>query len=327
MKKTITLEVNGVAETAEVEVGQTLLRFLRDGLDLTGTKEGCNEGECGSCMVLLDGRPVNSCLVLAVEAEGRSVTTVEGLSKEGLLHPLQKAFLSQAAVQCGFCMPGMVMTAKGLVDASPEPAPEEVAKALQFSMCRCTGYVKIEKGILDAARLLREGEAIPDEHAVALSVGAKVLRADAREKVVEGCNARELDSQTLTAVSGIAERPELVVADLSFISLVLVFPAIARTAPTAQLLLLVKPQFEVGRQGVRDGIVIDMETAVAAAIRVLRAAVAAGFACAGIAASPITGEHGNRELLAHFVPAHPGANVPDPTEWEQHIRELLGGEA
>ena len=195
----------------------------------------------------------------------------------------------------------------------------DVARVLALDLGASTGgftQVLLERGARQVIALdVGHGQLVPE------------LRADARVKVVEGCNARELDSQTLTAVSGIAERPELVVADLSFISLVLVFPAIARTAPTAQLLLLVKPQFEVGRQGVRDGIVIDMETAVAAAIRVLRAAVAAGFACAGIAASPITGEHGNRELLAHFVPAHPGANVPDPTEWEQHIRELLGGEA
>ena len=143
MKKRITLEVNGVSETAEVEVGQTLLRFLRDGLDLTGTKEGCNEGECGSCMVLLDGRPVNSCLVLAVEADGRSVTTVEGLSKEGLLHPLQKAFLSKAAVQCGFCTPGLVMTATELVESGEHYSRDELRKEIAGHLCRCTGYENI----------------------------------------------------------------------------------------------------------------------------------------------------------------------------------------
>jgi carbon-monoxide dehydrogenase small subunit len=115
MKKTITLEVNGVPEKQEVEVGTTLLRFLRDTLDLTGTKEGCNEGECGSCVVLLDGRPVNSCLVLAVEADGAKVTTIEGLSPDGVLHPIQKAFLAHTSIQCGFCTPGMVVTAAALL--------------------------------------------------------------------------------------------------------------------------------------------------------------------------------------------------------------------
>ncbi len=157
MKKTITLDVNGVAETAEVEVGQTLLRFLRDGLDLTGTKEGCNEGECGSCMVLLDGRPVNSCLVLAVEADGRSVTTVEGLSREGVLHPLQKAFLSQAAVQCGFCTPGMVVSAAALLRENPEPTEDDVKKALAGNLCRCTGYKQIVDAVRDAAAAMRAG--------------------------------------------------------------------------------------------------------------------------------------------------------------------------
>ena len=159
MKKTITLEVNGVAETAEVEVGQTLLRFLRDGLDLTGTKEGCNEGECGSCMVLLDGRPVNSCLVLAVEADGRSVTTVEGLSKEGLLHPLQKAFLSQSAVQCGFCTPGMVVSAAALLREVPDPTEDDVKKALAGNLCRCTGYKQIVDAVREAAAAMRAAAA------------------------------------------------------------------------------------------------------------------------------------------------------------------------
>ncbi|MHB1044512.1 MAG: (2Fe-2S)-binding protein [Thermoanaerobaculia bacterium] len=167
MKKTITLEVNGVAETAEVEVGQTLLRFLRDGLDLTGTKEGCNEGECGSCMVLLDGRPVNSCLVLAVEADGRSVATVEGPSKEGLLHPLQRAFLSQAAVQCGFCTPGMVVSAAALLRENLDPSEDDVKKALAGNLCRCTGYKQIVDAVREAASEIRtaaaEGKAVERE--------------------------------------------------------------------------------------------------------------------------------------------------------------------
>ena len=163
MKKTITLEVNGVSETAEVEVGQTLLRFLRDGLDLTGTKEGCNEGECGSCMVLLDGRPVNSCLVLAVEADGRAVTTIEGLSKPDVLHPLQKAFLSHAAVQCGFCTPGMIVSAAALLREKPDPTEDDVRKALAGNLCRCTGYRQIVDAVRDAAAVMRAAAAEDEE--------------------------------------------------------------------------------------------------------------------------------------------------------------------
>ncbi len=162
MKKTITLEVNGASETAEVEVGTTLLRFLRDGLDLTGTKEGCNEGECGSCMVLLDGRPVNSCLVLAVEAHGRAVTTVEGLSKDDVLHPLQKAFLAHAAIQCGFCTPGMIVSAAALLREKPDPSEEDVKRALAGNLCRCTGYKQIVDAVRAAAAEMRESARAPE---------------------------------------------------------------------------------------------------------------------------------------------------------------------
>ncbi len=155
MKKKITLEVNGVTETQEVEVGTTLLRFLRDALDLTGTKEGCNEGECGSCMVLLDGRPVNSCLVLAVEASGAKVTTIEGLSKDGVLHPIQTAFLAHTSIQCGFCTPGMVVTAVALLRDNPDPSDEDVRRALAGNLCRCTGYRQILDAVLGAAAALR----------------------------------------------------------------------------------------------------------------------------------------------------------------------------
>lgn len=163
MKKTITLEVNGVSETAEVEVGTTLLRFLRDGLDLTGAKEGCNEGECGSCMVLLDGRAVNSCLVLAVETHGRSVTTIEGLSKDDVLHPLQKAFLSHAAIQCGFCTPGMIVSAAALLREKPEPSEDDVRKALAGNLCRCTGYRQIVDAVHSAAAEMRAASAVDGE--------------------------------------------------------------------------------------------------------------------------------------------------------------------
>ena len=164
MKKTIHVEVNGLSETQEVEVGTTLLRFLRDTLDLTGTKEGCNEGECGSCIVLLDGRPVNGCLVLAVEADGAKVTTVEGLSSDGRLHPIQQAFLAHTSVQCGFCTPGMVVTAVALLAANPDPSEDEVRKALAGNLCRCTGYKQIVDAVRGAAAAMRA--AVPVGEAV-----------------------------------------------------------------------------------------------------------------------------------------------------------------
>jgi carbon-monoxide dehydrogenase small subunit len=161
--KKITLEVNGALESEDVEVGTTLLRFLRDQLDLTGAKEGCNEGECGSCMVLLDGRPVNSCLVLAVEADGAKVTTIEGLSRDGRLHRVQEAFLAHTSIQCGFCTPGMVVTAVALLAANPDPSEEEIRKALAGNLCRCTGYKQIVDAVRGAAEVLRLGEPVPEE--------------------------------------------------------------------------------------------------------------------------------------------------------------------
>jgi carbon-monoxide dehydrogenase small subunit len=161
--KKISLEVNGVVETQEVETTTTLLRFLRDQLDLTGTKEGCNEGECGSCMVLLDGRPVNSCLVLAVEADGATVTTIEGLSKDGALHEVQTAFLEHASIQCGFCTPGMVVTAVALLRENADPSEEEIRKALAGNLCRCTGYRQIVDAVRGAAAAMRRGERVPEE--------------------------------------------------------------------------------------------------------------------------------------------------------------------
>lgn len=155
---------------------------------------------------------------------------------------------------------------------------------------------------------------------------ADIIRQDARVRVVEGCNARELTPEGLALATGVAEAPQLIVADLSFISLELVLPAMTSVAAAdAQFVLLIKPQFEVGRQGISGGIVNDPALATEAVARVILSAAQQGLACAGVAASPITGEHGNQEVLAHFVRAQP----PYPTEWEQRIRELFdaGGEA
>jgi carbon-monoxide dehydrogenase small subunit len=150
-KREIELCINGRGHALEVKVNRTLLDVLRDDLGLTGTKEGCSAGDCGACTVLLDGKPVNSCLVLAVEAQGREVTTVEGLGQGEQLDPLQEAFIQEGAVQCGFCSPGMLLTAKGLVAENPHPSEEEVRKAIAGNLCRCTGYVRIVRAILKSA--------------------------------------------------------------------------------------------------------------------------------------------------------------------------------
>jgi carbon-monoxide dehydrogenase small subunit len=145
----VQLTVNGAARSVPVTTTQTLLDALRWTLDLTGSKECCAEGECGACTVLVDGRAVNSCLVLAVEADGLDVTTVEGLESGGRLSPVQDAFLETGAIQCGFCIPGMVVAAQALLNQNPHPSPADVREALAGNLCRCTGYEKI----LDAVRL------------------------------------------------------------------------------------------------------------------------------------------------------------------------------
>jgi carbon-monoxide dehydrogenase small subunit len=135
---------------AEVKVNQVLLDFLRDDLGLTGTKEGCGSGDCGACTILLDGQAVNACLVLAVEVDRRDVLTVEGLATGGQLHPLQQAFVGEFALQCGFCTPGILMSATALLAEQPAPTADEVRKAIAGNLCRCTGYVPIVRAILKA---------------------------------------------------------------------------------------------------------------------------------------------------------------------------------
>jgi carbon-monoxide dehydrogenase small subunit len=151
LKKLIQLKINGETAEVVVEPKTTLLHVLREDLGLTGTKEGCGIGDCGACTVLLDGKPVASCLTLVVEVRDREVLTIEGLSKDGELHPLQRAFIDHFAVQCGFCTPGMILSAKALLDRNPHPVEEEVRQALSGNLCRCTGYVKIVEAVLAAA--------------------------------------------------------------------------------------------------------------------------------------------------------------------------------
>jgi carbon-monoxide dehydrogenase small subunit len=150
----ITLTVNGETELLEVESHQTLLQILREDLDLTGTKDGCNNGECGACTVLFDGQPVNACLVLAVEADGHEVVTIEGLTQNGVLDPLQRAFINRNAVQCGFCTPGMIISAKALLDRNPQPSEMEIRQAIAGNLCRCTGYTRIVEAVQEAAECI-----------------------------------------------------------------------------------------------------------------------------------------------------------------------------
>jgi aerobic carbon-monoxide dehydrogenase small subunit len=157
MRVPIEIEVNGRRHREEVSPVRTLLDFLREGLGLTGTKQGCDQGQCGACTVLLNGRPVNACLVLAVEADGKRVETIEGLvARDGTLHPLQEAFVEEGAVQCGFCTPGMILSAKALLDEKASPTEEEIRVALSGNLCRCTGYVKIVAAVKRAAAVLGE---------------------------------------------------------------------------------------------------------------------------------------------------------------------------
>lgn len=148
----IRISVNGSERDPEVAPNTTLLDFLRDGLQLTGTKECCDLGECGACTVLVDGRSVNSCLMLAVEADSSEITTIEGLAENGRLNPLQDAFLAEGAVQCGFCIPGHVMAGQYLLQRNPEPTLAEVREGLSGNLCRCGGYMQICAAVLAASK-------------------------------------------------------------------------------------------------------------------------------------------------------------------------------
>ena len=160
MKRELLITVNGDEHHLLVDTRRTLIEVIRGELGLTGTKNGCGAGECGACTVLLDGEPVNSCLVLAHEAAGREVLTIEGLASGDALHPVQQAFVSQGAIQCGFCTPGMVMSAKALLDHNPDPSREEILAGLRGNLCRCTGYVKIVEAVELARCLIAEGEPV-----------------------------------------------------------------------------------------------------------------------------------------------------------------------
>ena len=152
MKKKIELRVNNEQYNIDVEPHRTLLEILREDLELTGAKKGCNEGNCGTCTIIMDGDPVASCLVLAIEADRKEIFTIESLIKNGKLHPIQEAFVEYGALQCGFCTPGMIMSAKALLDKNHNPNEEDVRKAISGNLCRCTGYTKIVEAILAVSK-------------------------------------------------------------------------------------------------------------------------------------------------------------------------------
>jgi len=162
MKKNVNLKVNGEDYPVAIDVKDRLLDVIRDKIGLTGTKEGCGTGECGACTVLIDGIPINACLYLAVRAEGKDILTIEGLGDPAHLHPLQQAFIHTAAVQCGFCAPGMLLSAKALLDRNPDPSEQEIRQGIAGNLCRCTGYAKIIKAIQLAAAILQDEPSRPD---------------------------------------------------------------------------------------------------------------------------------------------------------------------
>jgi carbon-monoxide dehydrogenase small subunit len=155
MKKTVELVINGEIHILDVEHRRTLLEVIRDDLRLTGTKKMCGQGECGSCTVLMDGLAVNACLVLALDADGKRIETIEGLAQSGGLHPIQEAFIEKGAIQCGFCAPGMILTTKALLAKNPTPTEGEIKTAIAGNFCRCTGYARIVDAIQSAAVRLR----------------------------------------------------------------------------------------------------------------------------------------------------------------------------
>jgi carbon-monoxide dehydrogenase small subunit len=157
MKQILHLRVNGEGKEVATEVNKTLLEVLREDMDLTGTKHGCELGECGTCTVLVDGEPVLSCLILGVEVEGREILTIEGLKERDKPHPLQKAFADLGAAQCGYCTPGVLLTAKAFLEKNPHPNRDEIREALAGNLCRCTGYTKI----LEAVEIVAKGKEVP----------------------------------------------------------------------------------------------------------------------------------------------------------------------
>jgi carbon-monoxide dehydrogenase small subunit len=157
MKRVIELHINGLPYDVMVSPEDLLIDVLREKLDLTGTKKGCGQGDCGTCTVLIDGRRALACLTLAIACQGRRILTIEGMEKDGVLHPIQQAFIDKGAVQCGYCTPGMVLSAKALLDENPSPTEHEIKLGISGNLCRCTGYVKIVDAVREAAKVMAAG--------------------------------------------------------------------------------------------------------------------------------------------------------------------------
>lgn len=155
MKRVIQLRINGIDHNVMISPEDLLIDVLREKLDLTGTKKGCGQGDCGTCTVIIDGRRALACLTLAIACQGRAIQTIEGMEQHGVLHPIQQAFIDQGAIQCGFCTPGMVMSAKALLDEKPAPTDHEIKHGISGNLCRCTGYVKIVDAVREAAGVLQ----------------------------------------------------------------------------------------------------------------------------------------------------------------------------
>ncbi len=158
MKKLISVTINDKEYELAVSANQTLVDLIRNDLELTGTKKGCEVGDCGSCTVIMDGKPVNSCLVLAVQANGKKITTIEGVATDEGLHPIQDAFVEHGAIQCGFCSPGMILSGKSLLESNPKPTELEIRTAISGNLCRCTGYQKIVEAIKDVSEKATTGQ-------------------------------------------------------------------------------------------------------------------------------------------------------------------------
>ena len=157
MKRVIELHIKGLPYDVMVSPEDLLIDVLREKLDLTGTKKGCGQGDCGTCTVLIDGRRALACLTLAIACQGRRILTIEGMEKDGVLHPIQQAFIDKGAVQCGYCTPGMVLSAKALLDENPSPTEHEIKLGISGNLCRCTGYVKIVDAVREAAKVMAAG--------------------------------------------------------------------------------------------------------------------------------------------------------------------------
>jgi carbon-monoxide dehydrogenase small subunit len=177
----LTLDVNGETYEVTCEPHHTLLDVLRGDLGLTGTKENCLEAECGVCTVLVDGTAMNACVLLAAQCQGRAVVTIEGLGAAGAMHPLQRAFIEHGAVQCGYCIPGMILSAKAYLDEHPDPDEAQVREALAGNLCRCTGYQKIADAVLSAAREMRSEAQVMRSEAQVMRSEAQVMRSEAAD--------------------------------------------------------------------------------------------------------------------------------------------------